>query len=89
MKPYEVRPAYRHKSWCTVVVEVGHDEIGDTDNPTWVVAEQIVEIFLGLGLQRPQAVPVLAAEHQIAQKLHALSAPSSQRALLAGCVTAP
>lgn len=33
-----------------------------------------------LGLPRPQPVPILAAHHQIAQKIHACTEPGSERA---------
>jgi len=30
MQPFEVKLAHKGKSWITVPLEVGHDEIGDT-----------------------------------------------------------
>ncbi|MGH8940247.1 MAG: nucleotidyl transferase AbiEii/AbiGii toxin family protein, partial [Actinomycetes bacterium] len=80
MRPFEVRLTYKGRSWLTVLVEVGHDELGDTDDPVPVVSSEIVELFLSLGLERPAPIPVLTADHQIAQKLHALSSAGSERA---------
>lgn len=80
MRPYEVRLMYKGRSWLTVLVEVGHDELGDTEDPRHVVSSEIVAIFARLGLERPAPIPVLAADHQIAQKLHALSGTDSERA---------
>lgn len=80
MRPYEVKLSYMHKSWCTVVLEVGPDEIGDTDDPVWLIADELLTLFAALGLPQPEPQPVLSAEHQIAQKLHATSAPDSERA---------
>jgi hypothetical protein len=31
MQPFEIKLAYRGKSWLTVPLEIGHDEIGDTE----------------------------------------------------------
>ena len=31
MRPFSVKLAYRGHPWCTVALEVGHDEIGDAD----------------------------------------------------------
>lgn len=51
--------------------ELGHDEIGSTRHPEWRIADDIVEWFDQLGLPTPDPIPVLAVEHQVAQKLHA------------------
>lgn len=31
MRPFDVKLSYNGKPWCTVPLEVGHNEIGDTD----------------------------------------------------------
>lgn len=33
MHPFDVKLAYRGSAWCTVPLEVGHNEIGDAENP--------------------------------------------------------
>lgn len=80
MQPFDVNLDYRGKSWCTVTFELGHNEIGDADEPDQRIADDLVRLFVDVGLEAPKAVPVLRADHQIAQKLHAVSAPDSERA---------
>lgn len=80
MRPYQVKLDYRGRSWLTVPLEVGHDEIGDTESPDLAIAEDLLETFAQLSLPEPGPIAVLPIDHQIAQKLHACSAPDSQRA---------
>lgn len=80
MLPFEVKLDYRGRSWCTVKFELGHNEIGGADEPEHQLAEDLVDLFTEVGLEAPRPVPVLRVEHQIAQKLHALSAEGSERA---------
>lgn len=44
------------------------------------MADDVRALFAGLGLDLPEQVPVLAAHHQIAQKLHACTEPGGTRA---------
>jgi Nucleotidyl transferase AbiEii toxin, Type IV TA system len=76
MQPFELKLSYRHQSWLTLEFELGHEEIGSTENPTFVLADELIEMFDDLGLPAPSAVPLLATEHQIAQKLHACTTPN-------------
>lgn len=80
MLPFDIKVSYQGRSWLTVRLEVGHDEIGDTDDPELHLAEDLATVFAVLGLPEPAPVAVLAVDHQIAQKLHACSAPGSERA---------
>ncbi|MGL5929430.1 MAG: nucleotidyl transferase AbiEii/AbiGii toxin family protein [Dermatophilaceae bacterium] len=80
MQPYDIKVSYHSRAWMTVRLEVGHDEIGDTDEPEFRLAGDLVVVFTQLGLPKPAPVAVLSADHQIAQKLHACSAPGSERA---------
>jgi len=80
MQPFEVKLEYRGRSWCTVKFELGHNEIGGADEPVHQLADDLVDLFTEVGFEAPRPVPVLRAEHQIAQKLHALSADGSERA---------
>ena len=41
MAPYDVRLSYNGKPWCTVPLEVGHNEIGDADTIDWVESNDI------------------------------------------------
>jgi len=61
-------------------LEVGHDEIGDTVIYDDYISQEIVIIFETLGFPKPNPIPLLQIHHQIAQKLHALSTPKSERA---------
>lgn len=49
MRPFDVRLAYLGKPWCTVPLEVGHDEIGDADAADWVDLEDAAAAFATLG----------------------------------------
>lgn len=80
MCPFEVKLDYRGKSWCTVKFELGHNEIGDAEEPEFHIAEDLVELFTGVGIEAPKPVPVMSTDHQIAQKLHAISGEGSERA---------
>ncbi|CAN5296809.1 nucleotidyl transferase AbiEii/AbiGii toxin family protein [soil metagenome] len=80
MTPYDVKVAFNGKSWHTVTVELGHNEIGDADDPEYHLAPDIIEWFVALGLPSPAPIAVMRADHQIAQKLHACSSPESERA---------
>ncbi|AOZ72020.1 hypothetical protein BK816_00840 [Boudabousia tangfeifanii] len=80
MQPFEVKLDYKGRSWCTVSFELGHNEIGDTDDPEYRISKELVELFAELGLENPKPVPVMRSGHQIAQKLHAVSSPGSDRA---------
>jgi hypothetical protein len=38
MRPYDVKLAFHGRSWHTVKLELGHNEIGDADNPVYLLA---------------------------------------------------
>ena len=80
MRPYRVKLSYKGNSWTSVILEVGHDEIGDTLNTVLEMSPEIIEMFTSVGLPATAPVHVLAPKHQIAQKLHAASCNESQRA---------
>jgi hypothetical protein len=80
MQPFEVKLAYRGRSWCTVTFELGHNEIGDADDPVLELAPDLAGLFTDLGLARPDPVAVLRIDHQIAQKLHAVTTAGGERA---------
>lgn len=71
MRPFEIKLAYSGRHWLTVAFELGRDEIGSTKTQDFRVAPDIVEMFEILGLDTPAPIPVLAVDHQVAQKLHA------------------
>lgn len=75
MQPFEVKLSYNGQSYVTVPLELGHDEVGSTDQPRLALDAGITEVFERLGFPTPAPLPVLAVEHQIAQKLHACTTP--------------
>jgi hypothetical protein len=80
MKPFDVKLDYEGKPWCTVPFELGHNEIGDADDPEYALAPSISEMFTSVGLPAPNPVAVMPADHQIAQKIHASTVSGSDRA---------
>ncbi|CDK01074.1 conserved hypothetical protein [Microbacterium sp. C448] len=80
MQPFDVKLDYLGKPWCTVKFELGHNEIGDADEPETALADDLADLFQSVGLPRPEPVSVMRSDHQIAQKLHAATATDSERA---------
>ena len=80
MQPFDVKLDYRGQPWCTVRFELGHNEIGDADEPEHQLATGLVQLFTEVGLEAPNPLPVMRADHQVAQKLHAVSELASDRA---------
>jgi hypothetical protein len=80
MQPYEVKLAFHGKSWHTVKLELGHNEIGDADDPVHLLALDIGQLFADVGLPQPAPIAVMRADHQIAQKLHACTGAGNERA---------
>jgi hypothetical protein len=80
MQPFEIKLSYNKKSWLTVPLEIGHNELGDADNPEFAIAEDIVELFTALGFPAPEPIALMPLRHQVAQKLHGVSEPGSERA---------
>lgn len=56
--------------------ELGHSEIGSGDRPVERLGTDIAEIFAEVGLPEPMHVPVITAEDQIVQKIHACTCPT-------------
>ncbi|HWJ65175.1 MAG TPA: nucleotidyl transferase AbiEii/AbiGii toxin family protein [Nocardioides sp.] len=79
MQPFDVKLDYRGRPWCTVKFELGHNEIGDAEEPERQLADGLAQLFTEVGLEAPKPVPVMRVDHQIAQKLHAVSEPGSER----------
>lgn len=73
MRPFDVRLSYLGKPWCTVQLEVGHNEIGDADSSDWVELSDAAEALTSLGFPAPGSAPLMPLEHQVAQKLHAVT----------------
>ncbi len=73
MQPFDVKLSYLGKPWCTVPLEVGHNEIGDADVVEWVELADAAELFEMVGRPAPGKAPLMPLGHQIAQKIHAAS----------------
>ena len=81
MQPCEVKLKYLGMPWYTVMLEVGHNEIGDANECDMVEMPEILcRLFDFLNIPRPGPIPAMRLEYQVAQKLHGVSAPSSKRA---------
>ena len=77
MDPFEVKLRYLGKPYRTVLFELGHPEVGSSDEPAERLGSDIVEIFTEVGLPAPDPVRVMSAEHQITQKIHACTGPDA------------
>lgn len=79
MIPYDVKLAYNGRSWQTVRIEIGHNEIGDADDAEMEDASDLAALFEELGFPRPKPIPVMKLPYQIAQKLHAVTTEGADR----------
>lgn len=80
MQPFRVRLNYHGKAWCSVRLELGHNEIGNADEVEFSpLPPDILQWFSKLGFPEPNAVPLMPLKFQIAQKLHGVSAVRSTR----------
>ncbi|HQZ35061.1 MAG TPA: nucleotidyl transferase AbiEii/AbiGii toxin family protein [Ilumatobacteraceae bacterium] len=77
MDPFRIALRYRGKSYYSVTFELGHSEIGSGDRPVERLGTDIAEIFAEVGLPEPMPVPVITAEDQIVQKIHACTCPTA------------
>ena len=57
MQPYDVKLDYLGKPWCTVPLEVGHNEIGDADAPDWAELADAGELFEAMIPRARQSSP--------------------------------
>ncbi len=80
MKPYDAKLKYMGRPWQTIRIEIGHNEIGDADEYEEFLPTEIAEAFEVLSFSRPGALRVMKLTYQMAQKLHAVSEPGSERA---------
>ena len=80
MIPFDIKLSYCGRSWQTVRIEIGHDEIGDAEEFEEFLPAELADAFEALSFPRPAALRVMRLTYQIAQKLHAVSEPGSERA---------
>lgn len=78
-KPHRlrVRLSYRGGNFTSLVVEVSPDEVDALLDDDAVASDEAADWCQALGLPTPQAIPTLPLAHQIAQKLHACTAPDT------------
>ncbi|MDQ2679566.1 MAG: nucleotidyl transferase AbiEii/AbiGii toxin family protein [Candidatus Eremiobacteraeota bacterium] len=70
---FEINARYRDREWSTFVLEVVEGEITEED----IVAPLDLQEF---GLLRAESIPCINMSVQVAQKLHAVTDPSEDRA---------
>lgn len=80
MQPLDIKLAYKNQPWCTVRLEVSHNELGDADEvENRELPQAVVEMFEALGFPRPKDIPLMPLPYQIAQKLHGVTSVGSDR----------
>ena len=80
MMPYDIKLNYCGRPWQTIRIEIAHNEIGDADEFETALPSDLAEVFEKLSFSQPKPLPVMKLAYQIAQKLHAVSEPGSERA---------
>lgn len=78
--PLDVRLAYRGSFFRSIHVEIAINELAEEVVEPSAIPSDIVDLFVKIGLDRPEPVALLPAEFQIAQKLHACTTPDSSGA---------
>jgi hypothetical protein len=81
MQPFRVALKYHGRTFKGIDLEVGYDELEATtsEEPEFEMSE-VLRVFATLGLLEPAPARVQPLHHQIAQKIHACTAPRSDRA---------
>lgn len=74
---FDVKLTYHDIPFSTVRLEVAVEEAGGLSGVEEVSSGDGEAIFTAVGLPAPDPVPVLALHHQLAQKLHACTAPDT------------
>ena len=81
MQPCDVKLSYMGRSWCTIRLEVGHNEVGDADEAEMTpVPEDLAAHFRDLCFPVPGSLPLMKLPFQVAQKLHGATGQRSRRA---------
>ena len=80
MQPFDVRLSYLGVPWCTVPLELGHNEIGDADSPDMLVPADANGLLAAMGFPCLGPIATMGLRHQVAQKLHGASCAGSDRA---------
>lgn len=76
---WKVKLYFNGNPWLNQEIDLGHDEIGDTLDCDFESSDEINKWFELCGLPMPSPIPVIKPHHQIAQKIHALTAKPEER----------
>lgn len=76
---WKVKLYFNGNAWLTQEIDLGHDEVGDTLDFDLESSDEIDRWFEFCGLPIPAPMPVIKPHHQIAQKIHALTATPEER----------
>lgn len=74
---FRLKLSFRGGDFVSFTFEVSAEEVGSLVEPEDVHPTEAADWFAALGLPAPDPVPVLPLAHQIAQKLHACTAPDA------------
>lgn len=80
MRPVRVTVNFLGKPWGAIDLELAHPELNTTISAPRALSEDLAEAFESFGFGRLAPVSFLSDEVQIAQKIHALTHPASDRA---------
>ncbi|GAA1485075.1 nucleotidyl transferase AbiEii/AbiGii toxin family protein [Brachybacterium fresconis] len=80
MHPYRVTISFLGREWAGLDVEVSDPEIGPRAHARRVVDRELVALGEHFGFGELQPVELIDLEHQIAQKIYAVTDPSDVRA---------
>ena len=59
MKAVNLKLEYQGRSWLTVTMEIGNDELGDTETPEPSMAQDLRDLLVSLGFTAPSPVTVI------------------------------
>lgn len=76
---WNLKLKYKGSEWLKQEIDIGHDEIGDTQEAIYEESGEIWGWFESCGLPLPSPVRVIRVDHQIAQKIHAVSSDPKER----------
>lgn len=74
----DVKLDFHSRAFATVELEVAAEEAGGLADVDAVVSADGSHVFAAVGLPRPDPIPVLTLSAQMAQKLHACTAPDTE-----------
>lgn len=80
MRPVRVTLNFLDKPWGAIDLELAHPELNTTISAPKALSEDLTQAFDSFGFGRLAPVSFLSDEVQIAQKIHALTHPASDRA---------